>query len=33
MSTAYGRGKPDRRRMLHDVLEHARWVHRSRRGM
>lgn len=33
MATAYGRGKPDRPRMLLDIIAHARWIHRSRRGM
>lgn len=33
LHTAYGRGWPDsRRRLVHDVLEYARWVHRMRRG-
>lgn len=34
MQTAYGKGpRPGRGRMLHDVLEYARWVRRMRRSM
>lgn len=32
LQTAYGRGYPTKGRMLRDVLEYARWVHRMRRG-
>jgi hypothetical protein len=34
LDTAYGRNRPaSRLAMLREVLEHARWIHRSRRCM
>lgn len=32
--TAFGRGRPaTKRETFHAILDHARWIHRSRRGM
>lgn len=32
MQTAFGRGRPGKREMLHGVMAYARWMHRMRAG-